>query len=158
MLIFVRIELDNLSTSKFKPISYTIKMDIKILRLASDTKSQKKISDFTHNSKAKNPLCGDEIQLFFKINKGKITKVSYQGKNCVYCQASANLLSSNSNGKKVEEMIEVCDCANEFFKNKGDLPNNLKKYKELISSKNISRKECILLPFNALKKGLINGN
>ena len=29
---------------------------------------------------------------------------------------------------------------------------------ELISSKNISRKECILLPFNALKKGLINGN
>ena len=106
-------------------------MDLKILRLASDTKSQKKISDFTHNSKAKNPLCGDEIQLFFKINKGKITKVSYQGKNCVYCQASANLLSSNSNGKKVEEMIEVCNCANEFFKNKGDLPNNLKKYKEL---------------------------
>ena len=30
--------------------------------------------------------------------------------------------------------------------------------KELISSKNISRKECILLPFNALKKGLTNGN
>ncbi len=53
-------------------------MDLKILRLASDTKSQKKLSDFTHNSKAKNPLCGDEIQLFFKINKGKITKVSYQ--------------------------------------------------------------------------------
>ena len=48
-------------------------MDLKILRLASDTKHQKKLSDFTRNSKAKNPLCGDEIQLFFKINKGKIT-------------------------------------------------------------------------------------
>ena len=131
-------------------------MDLKILRLASDTKHQKKLSDFTHNSKAKNPLCGDEIQLFFKINKGKITEVSYQGKNCVYCQASANLLSNNSNGKKVEEMIEVCDCANEFFKNKSALSDNLKKYKELLSSKNINRKECILLPFNALKKGLIN--
>ena len=55
-------------------------------------------------------------------------------------------------------MIEVCDCANEFFKNKGALPDNLKKYEELISLKNIGRKECILLPFNALKKGLINGN
>ena len=41
-------------------------MDLKILRLASDTKHQKKLSDFTHNSKAKNPLCGDEIQLFLK--------------------------------------------------------------------------------------------
>ena len=133
-------------------------MDLKILRLASDTKHQKKLSDFTHNSKAKNPLCGDEIQLFFKVKKGKISGVSYQGKNCVYCQASANLISINSNGKKVEEMIEVCDCANEFFKNKGDLSENLKRYKELLSSKNINRKECILLPFNALKKGLINGN
>ena len=133
-------------------------MDLKILRLASDTKYQKKLSDFTHNSKAKNPLCGDEIQLFFKINKGKITDFSYQGKNCVYCQASANLLSNNSNGKGVEEMIEICDCANEFFQKKGDLSTNLKKYKELLSSKNINRKECILLPFNALRKGLINGN
>ena len=133
-------------------------MDLKILRLASDTKHQKKLSGFTHNSKAKNPLCGDEIQLFLKINKGKITGFSYQGKNCIYCQASANLLSNNSNGKGIEEMIEVCNCANEFFKKKGDLSKNLKKYKELISSKNISRKECILLPFNALRKGLINGN
>ena len=133
-------------------------MDLKILRLASDTKYQKKLLDFTHNSKAKNPLCGDEIQLFLKVKKGKISGVSYQGKNCVYCQASANLISINSNGKKVEEMIEVCDCANEFFKNKGDLSENLKRYKELLNSKNINRKECILLPFNALKKGLINGN
>ena len=133
-------------------------MDLKILRLASDTKYQKKLLDFTHNSKAKNPLCGDEIHIFFKVKKGKISEVSYQGKNCVYCQASANLISINSNGKKVDEMIEVCDCANEFFRNKGDLSENLKKYKELLSSKNINRKECILLPFNALKKGLINGN
>ena len=133
-------------------------MDLKILRLASDTKHQKKLSNFTHNSKAKNPLCGDEIQLFLKINKGKITEFSYQGKNCVYCQASANLLSNNSNGKGVGEMIKVCDCANEFFKNKGNLSDNLKKYKELLSSKNINRKECILLPFNALKKSLIDEN
>ena len=45
-----------------------------------------------------------------------------------------------------------------FLKTKVTYPDNLKKYKELISSKNISRKECILLPFNALKKGLTNGN
>ena len=60
MLIFVRIELDNLSTSKPKPISYTSKMDLKILRLASNTKNQKKISDLTNNLKAKNTLWGDK--------------------------------------------------------------------------------------------------
>ena len=133
-------------------------MNLKILRLASDTKYQKKISDFTHNSKVKNPLCGDEIQLFLKVNKGKITKVSHQGKNCVYCQASANLLAINSNGKNTDEMIKICDYANDFFKKKKNLSSNLRKYKELLSTKNINRKECILLPFNALKKGLTNGS
>ena len=53
-------------------------MDLKILRLASDTKYQKKLLDFTHNSKAKNPLCGDEIKIFFKVKKGKISGVSYK--------------------------------------------------------------------------------
>ena len=101
----------------------------------------------------------DPYYLTYIANKnGYKSKVSYQGKNCVYCQASANLISINSNGKGVEEMIEVCDCANEFFRNNCNLSENLKKYKELLSSKNINRKECILLPFNALKKGLINGD
>ena len=75
-------------------------MDLEIINIASNTVNNRNIKSRTHYSKLKNPLCGDEIQLFFKINKGKITKVSYQGKNCVYCQASANLLSNNSNGKK----------------------------------------------------------
>ena len=74
-------------------------------------------------------------------------------KKHVFCEKPLSLTPSD-----VKEMIEVCDCAKEFFKNKGDLPKNLKKYSELLSSKNISRKECILLPFNALKKGLTNGN
>ena len=45
-----------------------------------------------------------------------------------------------------------------YIPNEKNKPIGTKKYKELISSKNISRKECILLPFNALKKGLTNGN
>ncbi len=56
--------------------------------------------------------------------------------------------------QRVKKFNTIAFC----FKNKGDLSENLKRYKELLSSKNINRKECILLPFNALKKGLINGN
>ena len=37
-------------------------MDIKILQIAADTQNNKEIKNFTHKSKNKNPLCGDEIE------------------------------------------------------------------------------------------------
>ena len=128
-------------------------MDLKILRLASDTKHQKKLSDFTHNSKAKNPLCGDEIQLFFKVKKGKISGVSYQGKNCVYCQASASLISHKLIKKSKNKVNYLLKNLIDYFENEiKPLPKNLNKFNKLFNKKNISRKNCVLMPLIALKK------
>ena len=38
-------------------------MDLKILEIASDTKNHKVIKNHTHQSKNKNPLCGDEMEI-----------------------------------------------------------------------------------------------
>ena len=71
-------------------------MDIEILKIASDTKNHKILSSYSHKTKLKSSLCGDEIQINLIIKKGKIVEFGYQGKSCVYCQASANLLSKIS--------------------------------------------------------------
>ena len=44
-------------------------MDLEILKIASDAKYNKIIDDFTHISKKKNPLCGDEMQIQYKQAK-----------------------------------------------------------------------------------------
>ena len=44
-------------------------MDLEILKIASDTKNHKVIDDYTHISKQKNHLCGDEMQISLKIGK-----------------------------------------------------------------------------------------
>ena len=38
-------------------------MDLKILEIASHTENNKVIENFTHKSKHKNPLCGDEMEI-----------------------------------------------------------------------------------------------
>ena len=38
-------------------------MDLKILEIASDTKNHKVVKNHTHQSKNKNPLCGDEMEI-----------------------------------------------------------------------------------------------
>ena len=128
-------------------------MNLDILKIASDTKNNKSIKNYTHHSKLKNSMCGDEMQIDLVIKKNKIVDFGYQGKSCVYCQASASLLSKISMNKNKSKINELCDDAKHYFE--GNVENIEKKWKSLnkiFNEKNLSRKECILLPFKTIKK------
>ena len=130
-------------------------MDLKILEIASNTENNKNIKNYTHAAKSKNPLCGDEIQIKLVIEDEKIVDFGYQGKSCVYCQATASLLSKKLINSKKNKINELCDYAKSFFsKKQEDIEKKWSFLGKLFDKKNISRKECILLPFNALKKSL----
>ena len=127
-------------------------MDLEILRIASDNNNNKYIQNHTHHSKLKNPLCGDEMQINLIIDEERIIDFGYQGKCCVYCQASASLLSKISINKKKSKINELCDDVKLFFEDNNNIVK--KKWKilnKLLKSQNIARKECILLPFKTVK-------
>ena len=90
-------------------------MDLEILNLASDNDNNKDIKSYTHFSKLKNSLCGDEIQIKLIVKDDKIVDFGYQGHSCVYCQASASLLSKISINNKKNKLNELCDDANSYF-------------------------------------------
>ena len=128
-------------------------MNLEILKIASNTKNFKDIKKYTHYSKSKNPLCGDEIHIKLVINDKKIIDFGYQGKSCIYCQATASILSNKLVNYKTFKINELCDYAKTFFtENQRNLGKEWKFLNKLLSQKNASRQECILLPFNALKK------
>ena len=132
-------------------------MDLKILDIASDTENNKNIKNYTHTAKSKNPLCGDEIQIKLVIKDEKLVDFGYQGKSCIYCQASASLLSKNLINSKKNKINELCDFAKSFFNKKNKrIERKWFFLSKIFTQKNISRKECILLPFNALKKIVSN--
>ena len=128
-------------------------MDLDILRIASEDNNNKYIQNHTHHSKLKNPLCGDEMQINLIIDEERIIDFGYQGKCCVYCQASASLLSKISINKKKSKINELCDDAKSFFDGNNDIiKKKWKLMQKLFKSKNIARKECILLPFKTVQK------
>ena len=127
-------------------------MDLEIIKIAEDTNNNKDIKNHTHCSKLKNHLCGDEIQIKLIIKDNKIIKFGYEGKSCVYCLAAASLLSKVSIDKEVIKINELCDDSKSFFEGKSKIINKWKIMKKLFKEKNQSRKECILLPFKAVKK------
>ena len=128
-------------------------MDLEIIKIASDTDNNRNINNHTHFSKLRNSLCGDEMQIKLIIKDEKIVDFGYQGNSCIYCQASASLLSKISINTKKNKLNELCDDAKLYFD--GNFEIIEKKWlslEKLFKKKNLSKKECILLPFKTLKK------
>tara|TARA_Y100000741_G_scaffold167009_1_gene126376 strand:+ start:166 stop:561 length:396 start_codon:yes stop_codon:yes gene_type:complete len=130
-------------------------MDLRILEIASHTDNNKVLSNPTHNFKNKNPLCGDEMEISLVVEDEIVKDMGYQCKSCVYCQASVSLLSRKIKNKKVDEVKSFISVAEKIFDNtKSNLNKHWNDFKELLDKKNISRKECLLLPLKTVLKAL----
>ena len=130
-------------------------MDLKILQIASNTENNKVIKDHTHKAVQKNSICGDKMEISLKVKENKIIDFGYQCKSCIYCQASVSLLSSSSINKPVESIKSLLNEIENFFEdNLTNIPKEWKIFKQIFDKKNISRKECLLLPFKTVSKAL----
>ena len=130
-------------------------MDLKILQIASNTENNKVIKDHTHKAVQKNSICGDKMEISLKVKENKIIDFGYQCKSCIYCQASVSLLSSTSINKPVESIKSLLNEIENFFEdNLTNIPKEWKIFKQIFDKKNISRKDCLLLPFKAVSKAL----
>jgi len=130
-------------------------MDLRILEIASHTENNKIIQNFTHKSKNKNPLCGDEMEISLIVEEDVVKDLGYQCKSCVYCQASVSLLSRKIKDKKIEEIKEFIGNGEKLFEDaKVTIEKHWKDFKEILDKKNLSRKECLLLPLRTVLKAL----
>ena len=130
-------------------------MDLRILEIASHTENNKIIEDFTHKSKHKNPLCGDEMEISLIVKNNVIKDMGYQCKSCVYCQASVSLLSRKIKNKKIDEIKSFIISGEKLFSDvKVTLEKHWKEFKIIFDKKNLARKECLLLPLRATLKAL----
>ncbi len=132
-------------------------MNLDILKIASDTENYGVINNCTHYSKLKNPICGDEMEIFLTVNNNIIEEFKYQCKSCVYCQASVSLLSKKMIKKKIELIKNFLTKAELFFgTNKKLIEKDWKDFEIIMNKNNIARKECLLLPIKVLQMALEN--
>ena len=132
-------------------------MDLRILEIASHTENNKTLKNFTHKSKHKNPLCGDEMEISLLVENENVKDMGYQCKSCVYCQASASLLSRIIKDKSITQILVFISHGEKMFDGiKVSLDKEWKNFKEILNKKNIKRKECLLLPLRTVLKAIRN--
>ena len=130
-------------------------MDLRILEIAAHTENNKVVENYTHKSKHKNPLCGDEMEISLIVKEDVVKDMGYQCKSCVYCQASVSLLSRKIKEKKVDDIKKFIKIGEQLFEDaKVSMEKHWKEFKEILDKKNLSRKECLLLPLRTIAKAL----
>ena len=126
-----------------------------IIKLASNTINVGLENKFTHKSTLKNNICGDKITLELIANKNKINSMKYELEACIYCEASASLLSRNIKNLDIDVLKKELLILKKNMKNKKILyPKHFVEFKKIINSDNFIRHKCVFLPFDAVLKAL----
>ena len=62
-----------------------------------------KCEKYTHEAKGHNPLCGDQVHVFLKLNNEKnVDNVTFQGSGCAISIASTSIMTELVKGKSLE--------------------------------------------------------
>ena len=128
-----------------------------IIKIASDTSNYGIKERSNHIATSKNKICGDKITIEIEELNEKIERMSYETESCIFCQASASLLSKVIKKSNIKNLRTDIEQINMSHKNKKIvLKKKYKPFRKLFQQKYKERFSCILLPFNALLKAINN--
>ena len=118
------------------------------------------MDDANRRAEGDNPLCGDRITLWLKVEDGVISDVAFQGSGCAVSRASASLMTGAVKGKPVAE-------AETLFRRFRALvtgtiqPDESETLGKLAVFSGVSqypvRVKCATLPWHALKEAIGQG-
>ena len=130
-------------------------IDKEIIIIASNTENHGTLDTYTHFSKLKNSICGDDMKVYLIVKNDKITNFKYECESCIYCQASVSLLSRKAKNKSIKKVKNFAQQANSCFdKSANSFDKEWKEFDKIMKKNNISRKECLLLPINTMLDAL----
>jgi len=131
-------------------------IDKEIIKIASNTENHGMLDNYTHFSKLKNVICGDEMKIYLIVENNKVVHFKYECESCIYCQASVSLLSRNAKNQSIDKIRDFAKQAKNSFVNKVSFNKDWKDFNKIMTNNNIARKECLLLPINTAVDALNN--
>lgn len=96
-----------------------------ILDHGKNPRNKGKCKGFTNDAKAHNPLCGDKVHIYLKLNKDKqIENLSFEGEGCAISLASASILTETVKGKDLSFIKKISEDFLNMIKNKTKITIN----------------------------------
>ena len=97
-----------------------------ILDHGKNPRNLRRTENFNKDAKGHNPLCGDKVHVYLKLNENKkVEDISFEGQGCAISMASASIMTDLVKGKEESEVKEIVNDFLEMIKEKDQLNSNI---------------------------------
>ena len=97
-----------------------------ILDHGKNPRNLRRTENFNKDAKGHNPLCGDKVHIYLKLNENKkVEDISFEGQGCAISMASASIMTDLVRGKKEFEVKEIVNDFLDMIKEKDQLTSNI---------------------------------
>ena len=97
-----------------------------ILDHGKNPRNLRRTENFNKDAKGHNPLCGDKVHVYLKLNENKkVEDISFEGQGCAISMASASIMTDLVKGKEEFEVKEIVNDFLDMIKEKDQLNSNI---------------------------------
>ena len=96
-----------------------------ILEHGKSPRNLGKCEGYNHDAKGYNPLCGDKVHVYLKLDKNKkVEGLTFEGDGCAISLASASIMTELVKGKSFEDTKEIMNAFFSMIKNTSKIQSN----------------------------------
>ncbi|HUB77538.1 MAG TPA: SUF system NifU family Fe-S cluster assembly protein [Bryobacteraceae bacterium] len=113
------------------------------------------MEDATRNAEGYNPLCGDKLRLYVKMDGDVVKDASFVGSGCAISTASASLMTESLKGKTREEALKLLEKFHDLLTTDTPVTKDLGKLIVFCGVRDYpARVKCATLAWHTLKSAL----
>ena len=135
-----------------------------ILDHGKNPRNLRKTENFNKDAKGHNPLCGDKVHVFLKIDENKnISDISFEGSGCAISMASASIMTDLMKEKKEKEVKELVEDFLQMIKESPEMKTKIISENEKTKLMSLSgvkqypmRVKCATLAWHTLTSAMNN--
>ncbi|MFQ6112827.1 MAG: Fe-S cluster assembly sulfur transfer protein SufU [bacterium] len=120
------------------------------------------LNDANHTSEGYNPLCGDKVNIYLKIEDDIIKDISFQGSGCAISKASASVMTTELKGKAIVEAKQLFEKFQKLITGELDADSHLMELGRLAVFAGVRefpvRVKCAALAWHTMIAALENEN
>jgi nitrogen fixation NifU-like protein len=116
------------------------------------------MADATRKAEGYNPLCGDQVTVYLKLNGDRIEDVSFEGSGCAISKSSASIMTDIVKGKSKNEAAALFEKFRDMVTGDAKAPvDSLDKLSIFAGvSEFPTRVKCAVLGWHTLRSALEN--
>ncbi len=84
-----------------------------------------KCKNYNHQARGHNPLCGDQVHVYLKLDKEKkVEQLTFEGSGCAISIASTSIMTELVKGKSFKASMEIIDGFLNMIKGGSEVKSN----------------------------------